>query len=126
MNDRRVCEKFKIERIYWRRRDIDWGYVTEEDLPLGLIENANLIHPFYFLSDLAPLTEKEVSKIAFYLTSRVRLEEVPLLDIVNDSDQKFGLPPGKSFSVACHLIGRMTWRVDLCNPITVKERLVLL
>lgn len=125
-DDPRVGEKFKIERIYWHRRDIDWGYVTEEDLLPGLVANANLIHPFYFLSDLAPLTEKEVSKIGFYLTGRVRREEVPLLDIVSDSDQKFGLQPGKSFSVVCHLISRMVWHVDLCKPITVKERLVLL
>jgi hypothetical protein len=126
LDDSRVKEKFKIERLYWLRRDIDWGYVTEEDVPPVLAENAALIHPFHHLSDLHPLTEKEVRKVSFYLTGRVRREELPLLDIVSDSDQKFGLLPGKSFSVACHLIARMVWRVDLRKPITVNERLVLL
>lgn len=50
----------------------------------------------------------------------------PLSDIVSDSDQKFGLPPGKSFSIACHLIARMVWRIDLRKPIAVDERLVLI
>ncbi len=124
--DPRVREKFRIERIYWRRRGIDWGYVTEEDAPPSLAENAAQIHPFFFLSDLQPLTEKDMRKIVFYLTGRVRREEVPLSVIVSDSDQKFRLPPGKSFSVVCHLIARAVWRVDLLKPLTVKDRLILL
>jgi len=95
-------------------------------LPFGLAENAALIHPFYFLSDLQPLTEKQVRKIAFYLAGRVRREELALLDIVSDSDQRFELSPGTSFSVVCHLIARRVWRVDLLKPISVNERLVLL
>jgi hypothetical protein len=126
LDDPRVIEKFEIERRYWLRRDIDWGYVTENDLTPGLVENAALIHPFYFLSDLYPLTEKDVRRITFYLTGRLRREELPLIDIANDCDQKFGLTPGKSFSVACHLIARRVWRVDLRNPIRENERLVLL
>jgi hypothetical protein len=126
LDDQRVKEKLEIERRYWLRRDIDWGYVTEEDIPPILAQNAALLHPFYFLSDLHPLTKKEVSKISFYLTGRVQLEDLPLLDIVSDSDQKFGLLPGKSFSVACHMIARSVWRIDLCKPITVNERLILL
>ncbi len=126
LEDPRVLEKFEIERIYWRRRDIDWGYVTEEEVPPGLAENAALLHPLYFLSDLYPLTEKEVRRVAFYLTDRVRREELPLIDIVCDCDQKFGMVPGKSFLVACHLIARSVLHVDLLKPIRVNERLVLL
>lgn len=126
LDDPRVKEKFRIERRYWRRRSINWGYVTEQKLPSGLAENAALIHPFYSLSDLLPLTEKEVRRIAFYLAGRVRREELSLLDMVNDSDQKFGLPPGKSFSIVCHLIARGIWRVDLLKSISVNERLILL
>lgn len=127
LDDPRLSEKFQIEHFYWfKRREIDWGCVTDEDVPPILAENAALIHPFHLLSDLHPLTEKEVRKIAFDLAHRVRREELPLQDIVSDSDQKFGLPSGKSFSIVCHLIARNVWRVDLLKPITVKERLILL
>lgn len=95
-------------------------------MPPYLADNAALIHPFYFLSDLYPLLEKDVRKIAFYLESRVSREELPLLEIVSDCDQKFGLPPGKCFSVVCHLIARSVWRVDLLKSITVNGRLILL
>ncbi|HXD34601.1 MAG TPA: TnsA endonuclease N-terminal domain-containing protein [Pyrinomonadaceae bacterium] len=126
VEDVRLHEKFRIEFVYWLRREIDWGYITEVDVPPILAENAALIHPFHLLSDLHPLTEKEVRKIAFKLAHKVRREESPLEDIVIDSDQKLGLPSGKSFSIVCHLIARNVWRVDLLKPITLKEKLILL
>lgn len=126
LDDPRVTEKLKIERIYWHRREIDWGYVTEDDVHPTLAQNASLVHPFHRLFDLHPLTKKEVLRIANYLAGRVRREEIPLIDIVSDSDQKFRLPPGKSFSTVCHLIARNAWRVDLNKPISVNERLILL
>jgi hypothetical protein len=126
LDDPRVREKFEIERRYWLRRDIDWGYVTEEDVSPTLAENAALIHPCYFPGDLLPLTERDVRKVGFYLAGRVRREEAPLSELVNDSDQKFELTPGNSFSVVCHLIARSTWLVDLLKPISMSERLILL
>jgi len=126
LDDPRVEEKLRIERLYYRRRDIDWGVVTEDDVRPVLARNAALIHPYHLLSDLHPLKEGEVRRIAFYLHSRVWREELPLLEIVSDSDLKFGLPSGKSFSVICHQIVRGHWRVDLLKPIAVKERLILL
>jgi hypothetical protein len=125
LDDPRVEEKFEIERRYWERRDIDWGYVTEEDLPPVLVENATLVHPFYCTSDLYPLTEKEIRRISFYLTGRVRADETSIEEIVSDSDQKFGLTAGQSFVVICHLIARSIWRVDLLQPICLNKRVAL-
>jgi len=126
LDNPRVMEKLEIEHCYWRKRDIDWGYVLREKLPAGLVDNGQLVHPFGFLSDLFPLTEKEVRRIAFYLAHRIRRHELPLVEIVSDGDQKFALPPGKCFSVVCHLIARRVWEVDLLKSINVNDQLVFL
>lgn len=39
----RVLEKFEIEREYWQRRDIDWGIVTEEEIPKTMARNINYL-----------------------------------------------------------------------------------
>jgi hypothetical protein len=31
LEDKRVIEKFEIERYYWERRKISWGIITELD-----------------------------------------------------------------------------------------------
>lgn len=37
--DRRVLKKLEIERRYWIGRGVDWGIVTERDLPPVLVQN---------------------------------------------------------------------------------------
>jgi len=126
MDDSRLREKLSIEHCYWRRRDLNWGFITDKDVPPILAANAALVHPFHLLSDLHPLNEKQVRRIAFYLNQRMRREELSLINIVTGSDQKFDLPPGKSFTVVCHLIARNVWKVDLLKPISMNKRLILL
>ena len=39
--DERVIEKFEIERVYWERRGIDWGIVTELEIPKQMASELN-------------------------------------------------------------------------------------
>ena len=39
LNDKRVIEKFEIERQYWADSNVDWGIVTELDLPKETCKN---------------------------------------------------------------------------------------
>lgn len=126
LDNPRTLEKFEIERRYYRRRDINWGYVIREELLPALVENAALVHPFGRLSDLYTLTEKEVRMIGVDLARGIRSQKIVLIDLVTQYDDKLRLPSGTCFSVVCHLIARSIWRVDLLKPIEVNERLALL
>jgi hypothetical protein len=126
LDDPRTLEKFEIELRYYRRRDINWGYVIREDLPPALVENAALVHPFGRLSDLYPLTEKEVRTIGADLRRGIRRKKFTLIELVTEYDNKLLLASGTCFSVVCHLIARSIWRVDLLKAIQVNERLTLL
>jgi hypothetical protein len=35
----RILEKFEIKREYWFRKEIDWGIVTEEEIPKIMARN---------------------------------------------------------------------------------------
>ncbi|MGU7859640.1 TnsA endonuclease N-terminal domain-containing protein, partial [Streptococcus suis] len=35
--DKRVLEKFEIERVFWERQEVDWGIVTELEVPNPLL-----------------------------------------------------------------------------------------
>lgn len=47
LDDLRVLEKLEIERRYWQKRGIDWGVVTEDELPTNLITNLGLLRTSY-------------------------------------------------------------------------------
>ncbi|MGG2105220.1 TnsA endonuclease N-terminal domain-containing protein [Lysinibacillus pakistanensis] len=43
----RVIEKFEIERVYWERRNINWGIVSELEIPKEMARNISYIHDYY-------------------------------------------------------------------------------
>lgn len=48
LDEKRVIEKFEIERRYWTAKGIDWGIVTEHEIPRTLINNLEKYHCSYY------------------------------------------------------------------------------
>ncbi|WP_240793318.1 TnsA endonuclease N-terminal domain-containing protein [Psychrobacillus vulpis] len=48
LEDKRVLEKFEIEREYWKRNEIKWGIVTERGIYTELTRNILWIHKYYY------------------------------------------------------------------------------
>jgi hypothetical protein len=126
INNSRVMEKFEIERRYWEARNINWGYITENDIPFQLVENARFLHPYFSFTSLYPLTKKQVRRVIYELTERIHVDPRPLCEVASACDQKFGLSPGKSLAVARHLLARKIWKVDMNQPIRLSQRLTLI
>ncbi|MFB7140789.1 TnsA endonuclease N-terminal domain-containing protein [Gottfriedia sp. NPDC056225] len=47
LNNLRTIEKFEVERIYYSEKGIDWGIVTEKELPEQLVANIEMLYTFY-------------------------------------------------------------------------------
>jgi hypothetical protein len=71
LQSERTLEKLEIERRYWQNRDIDWGIVTEQEIPQALAKNVDWLHAFFRIEDLSPLSETEIRRIATALTLRM-------------------------------------------------------
>lgn len=51
LNDKRVIEKFEIEREYWKQKGIDWGIVTEKEIPIQFVKNIMWVHGAFDLEN---------------------------------------------------------------------------
>ncbi|HEV2800371.1 MAG TPA: TnsA endonuclease N-terminal domain-containing protein [Pyrinomonadaceae bacterium] len=122
----RTLEKLEIERRYWLRRSVDYGLVTELDVPMPLVRNVKWVHPRLDLARLQPLTEADVREVAHLLTETVLTEDAPLRKLTSACDSHLGLTRGDSLKVVRHLIAIRYWQVDMSQPIKQGERLVLL
>lgn len=60
LEKKRVQEKFEIERCYWKRKNIDWGIITELDLPLPLVNNLRRIRNANIVMSYSMLTKEMV------------------------------------------------------------------
>lgn len=122
----RTLEKFEIERIYYERRSIDWGIVTELEINTSLVKNIEWVHSFYNIDRLLPLTESDVHELEEYLYEALQTKDLTLRVIASVNDKKLNLPPGTCLSVIRHMISRKKIFVDMANLIKTNERLYLL
>jgi hypothetical protein len=121
----RVMEKFEIERLYWGKRNIDWGIVTENEINVTVATNIQWVHPYKEVTSLTPITGQVVSVVEAVLTFEVLKQKTPLRDLTNRCDEKLGLAPGSSLTVVRHLIATRKWRVDMNRPIRAPKPLIL-
>ncbi|MBN1137230.1 MAG: heteromeric transposase endonuclease subunit TnsA [Anaerolineae bacterium] len=126
LQSRRTLEKFEIERRYWQTRNVDWGIVTEHEIPMVLAKNVELLHEYRHIADRASLPEDEYQAVADRLTRQALQTDTPLKRIALDCDRHFGLAPGTGLTVAYHLMANRRWQINMEEPLTVSKRLAIL
>lgn len=119
----RVLEKLEIERHYWQKRGMDWGIVTEQEMPDVLFKNLEHLHGYMQLVDRLTLPLSIYQAMVAFLTEQTDNSEQPLREIALSSDHKFGCEMGTSLTVAYHLIVTGQWRVDLFQRLDPSQSL---
>jgi len=108
----RVIEKFEIERRYWQAHDVDWGIVTERDIPAIVVKNIDILRQSYFLPQF--VEHKKLIDTAHVLTEMLREgTTMSLADVTKACDHRLGVKRGSSLAVAYYLIATHQWRIDI-------------
>jgi hypothetical protein len=94
--------RIPIERRYWEEQGIDWGIVTERELPLDLVSNIALIHPHRYKLEESPFSLREIYAAAVLMSRLVVESSQPLKHIALDCDDQLGLGPGSCLAIACY------------------------
>lgn len=126
LQSQRTLEKLEIERRYWQSRSVDWGIVTEREIPEVFVKNIKWLHPYLRVADLAPLTQTDIDRVASVLTPLALQAKISLASSTATCDDQLGLQPGMSLSIVRHLLANRKWQVDMSQPIHPNEKLTLL
>lgn len=111
----RTLEKFEIERLYFQRRGIDWGIITERDFNFTLAKNLQSLRPYYYLDEFG-VTQTMANSITEEFTPFLN-HPMHLSHIAKGIDKKLNIPIGTSLTVAYHKIITHQWKADLKKPI---------
>jgi len=124
LDAKRTVEKLEIERRYWKAHQVDWGIVTEREIPSNLVQNARLLHD-YLESPGNGLKAEEIEVLIETLTVNIKQNGSALRTIALDCDRQLGFEKGTSLAFAYHLIATQRWPVDWELIITPSEPLHL-
>lgn len=119
LNKPRVLDKFEIERVYWSRRNADWGIVTEKEIPLALAENIEWCHDAVWLEKINGIDKKNISRILDIIKRQLVSNEGSLIDLLNNIDSDYNLKSGVALSLFRHLVATKQVYIDMQKKIEI-------
>lgn len=127
LNSEGTLELLAIEYEYWRRRQVQWGIVTDRTMPKYLAKNMHYFYKHYFREQFVSdfnVPEEFIDPIGEVMTSHVLRG-----DVFNQSalkcDRQFGLHPGTTLAISWHFIANRRWPVDMLAPLDPAQPLKL-
>ncbi|MDP7981246.1 TnsA endonuclease N-terminal domain-containing protein [Bacillus sp. WLY-B-L8] len=116
LNKRRVCEKFEIERLYWKAKNIDWKIITEENFSTILTNNLTMLFNAYrVLENL--FEEFLLKKLLYELYITLSKSANRLRDELHRFDKVNNLELGTAISLFYYLVLQRVVIIDVFEKI---------
>lgn len=101
----RVIEKLEIERRYWVQQGVDWGIITERDIPEAMVTNIAWLHPYITLDQLtAPYDGYYQEKALLLLRALPSHPATTLRQFCLAMDEQLAMHVGDSLLLIRHLL----------------------
>ena len=123
--NRRISEKFEIERVYWQRRNVSWAIVTEEEVDKAIVKNISFFLSYYDIDNLdtfVDMTNIEVQDLILEYIKRIIAPEQTIREISSLFEQDMTLPKGTGIALFKHLLARKIISIDLSTIINIDKK----
>lgn len=120
LENKQVIELYQIMQEYWNSKNVDYGIVTNKEIPLVLAKNIEFIHPFYNLEEYG-IEDEMQSFLKERLVDMIgNGEDKPISEILTSFDDEFNLEQGTAIAIYKHMIARKIVGVDMNKTISFK------
>ncbi|WP_210130635.1 TnsA endonuclease N-terminal domain-containing protein [Staphylococcus sp. GDK8D82P] len=122
--EERVLEKFEIERVYWERRGISWGIVTEEEIDKTVARNISYIHDYFDIRNYdvyREMADQQIDDLSLSLMSRLLNNSQSIREIASEFDADTHLPFGSGVTLFYHLLAKKIMVTDMYKPIDLEK-----
>jgi len=122
LDDRRVIEKFEIERQYWNQKEIDWGIVTEKEIDKIIADNIEQIRLFNYLDDklgFEHLNRDQIISLVNEFKYDLVGNGIVVRSIADSFDKKMHLMKGTSIALFKHLLFTKQIEIDLKTKLSI-------
>ncbi|WP_242038044.1 TnsA endonuclease C-terminal domain-containing protein [Tolypothrix sp. FACHB-123] len=99
-----VAEKFELERRYYADQNIDWGIVTEKEIPRLLVLNIEWIHSSYSLEATSEMEVEQLRGLSTILKSRLQKSSATINKVTTALDREMNIEAGTSLMLFKHLL----------------------
>jgi hypothetical protein len=122
--NKRVVEKFEIERVYWQRKNISWAIVTENEINKDIANNVSFTHSYKDITELdcfKNIEHLELMDLICEFVKRIIDSDMSMRAICSSFDKDMALEKGSGLSIFKHLIINKVIEIDITKKINVNE-----
>lgn len=114
LDDARTIEKQEIERRYWKMKGVDWGIVTDKELPVQRIKNLQWLHELYSLKDMTePHPGYWETRCDRFLACLPQADSMSVKQFVRLLEDTQGFAVGEALKILRHLAANKRINIDL-------------
>lgn len=134
LSKRRVCEKFEIERLYWKNKNVDWKIVTEKSFSVTLTNNLTMLFNAYSVLESLfdePRLQELLQQLYITLLNSINR----LRDELHRFDRLNNLEIGTAISLFYYLVLQRLVHIDVfekidlypinCSSLLLKEWILI-
>lgn len=111
-----AIDRLEIQRRYWASRGIDFGLITNRDIPKQKAKNIEMLHSSYWLEDY-DFSKWDKEFLLENLQQEMSQSKLTVQEVVQDFDDLFELEKGTGLLMYKHLIATKKIEVDLTSPL---------
>jgi hypothetical protein len=116
-----ALERLEIERRYWQSKNIDWGIVTQKEIPVVKAKNIEWIHSSLYPADERGFTDEEVDYYCNAFIEKLAGSNTSIRDFATRFDRLFNLDTGSGVYIFKHLIALKRIMVDMNKKIDLND-----
>lgn len=120
--NKRILEKFEIERVYWEKRNIDWGIVTDKEIDKVIAQNISFLHSYHDIKNLDcfyDINTVELQDLIFEFVKRVVDNNRSIREICSEFDNDMSFEKGSGLSIFKYLVINKIINIDITKKIDV-------
>lgn len=119
LEKKKTLERLEIERRYWAGKGIDWGIVTQKEIPKALVKNIEWVHPSLYSYHERGFTREDMAYLGSVLIERLMDNSHSIRKITADFDKEFNYESGTGLFIFKYLIASKQIRMDMTKPIDI-------
>lgn len=122
--DKRILEKFEIERVYWERRGINWGIVTDKEIDKVVSSNISLVHGYNKITAIDSFNDigdDELKDLTYEFVRRIIDNPKTVRNICSGFDNEMCLKKGSGLCIFKYLIINKIIEIDITEKIDVNK-----
>ena len=116
-----VLERLEIERRYWAAKQIDFGIITQKEIPTKMVKNIEWIHSSLYTYEERGLTENSLENYCNILIDKFRDNKHSIRKITSDFDKENNVSDGTGLFIFKYLLASKHIYIDMNESIDIAK-----